>query len=100
MSTVATLGVVLVVLALIVIGLPVVLGIASDVYQRHLQFRERKLELMADRTAEKAAQYAAQVERLEQRMRVLERIATDRNADLAREIEDLHAPDSEPRRIN
>jgi len=94
-----TLGEALVLLALIVVGLPVVLGIGSDIYKRRLKFQERKLELTADRTAEKAAQYAAQVERLEQRMRVLERIATDRGATLAAEIENLRAP-GEQGRIN
>lgn len=84
-----TLGEALVLLALIVVGLPVVLGIGGDIYKRRLKFEERKLALMADRTAEKAAQYAAQVERLEQRMRVLERIATDKGTDLAAQIEDL-----------
>jgi hypothetical protein len=87
----------LVLVALIVVGLPVVLGIGSDIYKRRLKFEERKLELMADRTAEKAAQYAAQVERLEQRMRVLERIATDRGANLASEIEDLRGPGKQGR---
>lgn len=57
--------------------------------KRLFVYRERKLELMADRTAEKAAQYAAQVERLEQRMRVLERIATDKGVDVAQQIESL-----------
>ena len=42
--------------------------------------------------AEKAAQYAAQTERLEERVRVLERIVTDRGADLAQEIEGLRDP--------
>lgn len=76
-------------LAAIVVGLPVVLGIGSDMMGRWLKHKERAMELMADRTAEKAAQYAAQVQRLEQRMRVLERIATDRGVDLAMQIEDL-----------
>jgi hypothetical protein len=47
------------------------------------------MELMADKTAEQAARYAAEAERLEQRVRVLERIATHRGANLAMEIEDL-----------
>lgn len=76
-------------LAAIVVGLPVVLGVGSDMMGRWLKHKERAMELMADRTAERAAQYAAQVERLEQRMRVLERIATDRGVDLAMQIEDL-----------
>lgn len=79
----------LVIMAMIFVGVPVVLGIGLEAYKRHIAFKERRLELMADRTAEKAAQYAAQVERLEQRMRVLERIATDKGVHLAAEIEDL-----------
>jgi len=51
--------------------------------------QERKMELEAKMVAEKAAQYAAQTERLEQRVRVLERIITDRGVDLAAEIDGL-----------
>lgn len=54
-----------------------------------LKLKERQLALEADKVAEKAAQYAAQTERLEQRMRVLERIVTDRGMDVADEIEKL-----------
>ncbi|MEL6486511.1 MAG: hypothetical protein AAFQ13_05130 [Pseudomonadota bacterium] len=43
----------------------------------------------ADATAEKAAQYAAQVQRLEDRVQVLERIVTDRGYDVATQIEAL-----------
>ena len=78
-----------VILAIILVGLPVVLGISLEMYKRHMGFKERRLELMADKTAEKAAQYATQVERLEQRMRVLERIATDKGVVLADQIEGL-----------
>ncbi|MGZ3197333.1 MAG: hypothetical protein ACXWI5_07705 [Croceibacterium sp.] len=73
----------------IAVGLPVTLAMIAEVAKRYIGFRERKLELMADKTAEKAAQYAAHVERLEQRMRVLERIATDKGVDVARQIESL-----------
>lgn len=55
----------------------------------YLAFRQRQLEVESHMVAEKAAQYAAQTERLEQRVRVLERIITDRGHDLAGEIEDL-----------
>ncbi|PAV70835.1 hypothetical protein WR25_11533 [Diploscapter pachys] len=51
--------------------------------------QQRRMEIEADKVAEKAAQYAAQTERLEERVRVLERIVTDRGADLAQEIERL-----------
>ncbi len=81
------------------IGLVAVVGalmalviVAGQSFKRFMAFRERQLELMADQTAEKAAQYAAHVERLEARMRVLERIATDKGTHLAAEIEDLRDP--------
>jgi hypothetical protein len=79
---------------LIVVALPVLLAMMAEVAKRHIAYKERKLELMADKTAEKAAQYAAHVERLEQRMRVLERIATDKGVELADQIEGLR---NEPR---
>ena len=41
-------------------------------------YRQRRMEIDAQLVAEKSAQYAAQNERLEQRVRVLERIVTDR----------------------
>ncbi|WP_066720370.1 hypothetical protein [Sphingomonas pituitosa] len=50
---------------------------------------ERRMEIEAGLAAEKAAQYAAQTERLEQRVQVLERIITDRGMGLADEIEKL-----------
>jgi hypothetical protein len=74
---------------LIVVALPVLAGVLSDVYKRHLKFKERQLELLGNQTAEKAAQYAAHTERLEQRVRVLERIVTDRGIVVADEIEKL-----------
>ena len=54
-----------------------------------LRLRERQLEMQGQQTAEKAAQYAAHTERLEQRVRVLERIVTDKGIDLADEIDRL-----------
>jgi hypothetical protein len=77
----------------IVVGLPVVMGVLGDSYKRWLRFRERELELQAGQTAEKAAQYAAHTERLEQRVRVLERIVTDKGLVISDEIETLrHQP--------
>jgi FtsZ-interacting cell division protein ZipA len=87
-----SMGMMIVALVAIVIGLPVVLGIWSDVYKRQLKFREREMELMSQQTAEKAAQYAAHTERLEQRVRVLEQIVTDKGLQTADQIEALRAP--------
>lgn len=54
-----------------------------------LALKQRKMELEAQRIAEKAAQYAAHSDRLEQRVAVLERILTDRSTQLGDEIERL-----------
>jgi hypothetical protein len=74
---------------MIVVGIPVVLGIGGDVLKRWIKYKERELELTSAQTAEKAAQYAAHTERLEQRVRVLERIVTDKGIVLAEQIEQL-----------
>ncbi len=58
-------------------------------FRSWLGLKERQLEMQSRETAEKTAQYAAHTERLEQRVRVLERIATDRGVDVAEEIEKL-----------
>ncbi|NCP25237.1 MAG: hypothetical protein GW854_13995 [Erythrobacter sp.] len=71
----------------------IVLGIAQDTFQTWLKHKERQMELMANKTAEQAAQYAAKAQKLEARVRVLERIATDRDSDLAMQIEDLRDGD-------
>ena len=47
------------------------------------------MEVDARMTAEKAAQYAAQTGRLEQRVQVLERIVTEKGIDVADQIESL-----------
>ncbi|HWI86849.1 MAG TPA: hypothetical protein VNT42_11080 [Sphingomonas sp.] len=54
-----------------------------------MQLRQRKMELDAQMIAEKAAQYGAHTDRLEQRVAVLERILTDRSTQLGDEIERL-----------
>jgi hypothetical protein len=79
-----------VMIALIVIGLPVVtvLWIAH----RFFKLREKKLEVEAMNAAEKAAQYASRSTELEQRVRVLEQIVTDRGAETAAQIEALRPP--------
>jgi hypothetical protein len=78
----------------IVVAVPVIAGVGNDIFKRWAKLKEKQLEHAAVLAADKAAAQAAHIERLEQRMRVLERIATDKGADLAAEIEDLRG---EPR---
>ena len=74
---------------IVALSIPIVAILAATVFRPWLDFKKRQLELEAQMTAEKAAQYAAHTERLEQRMRVLERIVTDKGIDLSDEIERL-----------
>ena len=76
---------------LIVVGLPVIGGIGADMFKRWLKLKEKQLQHAASLAADKAVAQAAHIERLEQRMRVLERIATDKGNALAAEIEDLRS---------
>jgi ABC-type phosphate transport system auxiliary subunit len=64
-------------------------GISAGMFKQWVRLKERQLDAANTMSAEKAAQYAAHTERLEQRMRVLERIVTDKGIDVADEIEKL-----------
>jgi len=81
-------------LAVVVVGIPVIGGLLYETYRISLKHKEKMADAMNAQAAEKAAQYAAHTERLEQRVRVLERIVTDRGIDVAAEIEQLrdHPP--------
>ena len=64
-------------------------AILAGVLKRWFDLKERQIAAVTTESAEKAAQYAAHTDRLEQRMRVLERIVTDKGIDVADEIERL-----------
>jgi len=51
--------------------------------------QSKMLEMQSNTVAEKAAQYASNTSELEERVRVLERIVTDRGYDVATQIEAL-----------
>lgn len=74
-----------------------IVAILAGVYKRRLAFLERKLEIAAGQTAEKAARYATHNAGIENRLRALETIITDGAWDTARQIESLRATDGEPR---
>ncbi len=77
-------------IAAIVVGLPTIM--LTMAFNRFFKFREKKLEVEAMAAAEKAAQYASRSIELEQRVRVLEQIVTDRGAETAAQIEALRKP--------
>lgn len=63
------------------------IGIAP--FKMWIRVKERQMSAQTEMTAERTAQYAAHVERIEARLRVLEQIATDRGAETATQIEAL-----------
>ena len=64
-------------------------AIAIAPFKMWLKIKEKQIEAQSSLAAEKTAQYAAHVERIEARVRVLEQIATDRGVQTAAQIEAL-----------
>ncbi len=75
-------------LIVLMIGIIAVLGMATETYRRRLSHRERMAELVAATPPVATPETA----KLEARLRVLERIATDKSGDLAHSIERLRDP--------
>lgn len=73
----------------LVIGIISVAGVWLDGYKRRLTNRERELELKVRMAEAEARRGAGELPALEQRLRVLERIATDKSTGLAAAIDDL-----------
>ena len=67
-------------------------AIAIAPFKMWLKIKERQIGAQTNLAAEKSAQYASHVERLEARVRVLEQIVTDKGFDTAAQIEALRAP--------
>lgn len=67
----------------------IVFPFALVVHRRSVEHEERKLELITRAEEAKRGGGSEAYRKLEERVRVLERIATDKDDDLAREIEAL-----------
>lgn len=74
-------------IAFIVIGLPTIA--IFMLISRVLRHREKRMEMQAQIEAAKAAATNPRPDLLEQRVRVLERIVTDKGMNVAEEIERL-----------
>lgn len=68
-------------------------GMAIGAFAIWSDHKQKMMDKQSEISAEKAAQYAATNERLEQRVATLETIVTDKGFDVASQIEDLrHKP--------
>lgn len=78
-------------LAIAVGGFLGFVGMMTEAYKAKMRVREKELEARAA-PPPGAAPGSQAAERIEARLRVLERIATDKTAKLSAEIEDLREP--------
>jgi hypothetical protein len=69
-------------------------AIAIAPFRMWLKIKEKQIDAQTSLAAEKSAQYASHVERLEARLRVVEQIVTDGGAQTAAQIEALRSPPS------
>jgi hypothetical protein len=67
------------------------IGIAP--FKMWMRIKEKQIQAQTGLAAEKSAQYAQHVERIEARVRVLEQIATDKGVETAAQIEALRDRD-------
>ncbi len=66
-------------------------------FRRWLQYKEKMGRLIAEQTAERAAQYRAQMERVEARLKAVEQVVTDGSVQTEAQIEALRTnPLSDP----
>lgn len=78
-------GIIAMMIPVLALSIPIV-----AIWTKHQQkLAEMQIGSTAQQTAEKAAQYATHIQRLEDRVQVLERIVTDRGYDIATQIEAL-----------
>ncbi len=78
-------GILALLIPIVALSIPIV-----AIWTKHQQkIAEMQVGATAQHTAEKAAQYASHIQRLEDRVQVLERIVTDRGYDIATQIEAL-----------
>ena len=77
------------ILALMIPILAVLLIFGGPVLAIWTKHQQKLAEMQVAAIAEKAAQYASQSRELEERVRVLERIVTDKGYDIGRQIEAL-----------
>ena len=65
-------------------------------FRMWLRVKEKQIASQSDLAAEKSAQYAQHMEKVEARLRVLEQIVTDSGAQTASQIEALRGQDRIP----
>ncbi|HAU22660.1 MAG TPA: hypothetical protein DCS24_08735 [Erythrobacter sp.] len=76
-------------IGLVAVSAPFLMVLGIVWMNKQSKMEKIRIEATAESSAERAAQYASRVQQLEDRVRVLERIVTDRGYDIATQIEAL-----------
>ncbi len=76
-------------IGLVAVSAPFLMVFGIVWIQKNQKLEEKRITATAEASSEKAAQYASHVQELESRVRVLERIVTDKGYDVASQIEAL-----------
>ena len=76
-------------IGLVAVAAPFLMVITIVWLSQRNKLEEKRIEATADASAHKAAEYTLQIQKLEDRVQVLERIVTDRGYDVATQIEAL-----------
>ena len=76
-------------IGLVAVSAPFLMVVGIVWIKSRNKLEEKRLITTAEQSAEKAAQYASHSQALEDRVRVLERIVTDKGYDVATQIEAL-----------
>jgi hypothetical protein len=72
-------------------------AIIAGMFKHNVRIKERQIDRMQGQEAETARHHAAETRQLEERLRVLERIVTDKGLDVSLEIEKLRDLPDVPR---
>lgn len=88
----------MVVIAMTIVAIVLIAGMSiNGIVDKVMQAKRQRLETQAGQPGPELREIAERQQIFEERLRVLERIATDRGSLLAMEIEDLRlAPEREP----
>lgn len=70
-------------MVVVIVFITVGFGVMYDMYKKHLEFKEKSLNLQQDKTL------IQQIEKLENRVQVLEKIVTDEGYSVQKEINKL-----------
>jgi hypothetical protein len=74
---------------LVAVSAPFLMVVGIVWVKSRARLEEKRIAATAENSAEKAAQYASRITEMDDRIRVLERIVTDKGYDVATQIEAL-----------